>query len=107
MPTPEQVFRAGTDSKRNIIRQVWPELYGAFAPAGPPPDVPLQVFYCVFSGHGPDRRVLAVARTQARPHGSPACAICLRRHERLPGCRPGGWPLPGRPGGGPPMRTGT
>lgn len=103
MPTPEAVFREGTDSRRKILKQVWPELYDAFAPPGAEPDVPLQTFYCVFGGHG-TRKVLAVARSEQRPHGAPACAGCLRRMEGCHGTRPGGWPLPGRPGGGPPMR---
>jgi len=101
----QSVFDAGSDSRKNLLKTTWPDLYAALSGSsdGSAPTDPLdtiEAFTCWFCRQAPGQagvRVPAVARSQARPKGMPACARHIAEHSD----RPGGYPLPGEPRGGP------
>lgn len=84
----ERIFRTEPrDSKRNMIKTVWPELYDALNGIGE--GKPNRTVYCaVGDPEHIKQRHLATARITRMGH--PACSVCV---ERLAD-RPGGWPLP-------------
>lgn len=82
----ERIFAAGSESKKNTIKMIWPELYDALAGLGPGQQN--RTVYCVL-GSCPhtDPRPIAVARITKMGH--PAC----RAHIAKLADKPGGWPL--------------
>jgi hypothetical protein len=89
MADAERVFASATDSKRNAIKMIWPELYDALA--GVETGRTSRFVTCVI-GECPRKpageRPVAVARLTR--HGHPACADHITRLAD----RSGGWPLP-------------
>lgn len=86
MPSPEDIFRTGSEVKQSSIQMIWPELYDALAGLAAGQNT---VVGCVI-GDCPRTtpRPLAVARLTRMGH--PAC----KAHVDRLADRPGGWPLP-------------
>lgn len=83
---PFAVFAQETESKRETLKLVWPDLYNSlFRPAAEHPG-----WGCAFSDHGPaERRTYVPVAGRIWLNGPPACAECIARKSK----RPGGYPL--------------
>lgn len=78
---PYRIFREESQSKRETLKLLWPELYDALMP----PATARYAWNCALHG---DRQGPPVVGRLWR-NGTPACAACIRR-----ACdKPGGYPL--------------
>jgi hypothetical protein len=90
MADAREVFRNGSDARRQSLGRFWPELYNALAGLGSDgkPVETRSVWCVVGSVEHLKARVPAVGRLARMGH--PACA----EHIEQLADRPGGWPLP-------------
>lgn len=84
----ERIFRSEErDSKRDMIKRIWPELYDALN--GLENGKPNRTVFCAV-GDPEHIKGRHIATGRVTRMGHPACSSCLARLAD----RPGGWPLP-------------